>query len=108
MIIEQELRSEISRATRGEVSLSDLYAWLMARSWNMHKDSSPAAVELAADVEALFFENLGDAELRTQLGLLLGNVVEISISIDKFVPVRRPISSANLRNVLELRLRFQA
>lgn len=56
MIIERELRSEILSAIRGEVSLSELYAWLMARSWNMHRDSSPAAVELAAAVEALFFE----------------------------------------------------
>lgn len=75
MIIDAELRAEIARALRGEVSLNDLYAWLMDRSWNMHKDSAPEAVELAADVEALFFERsdgiISDEQLRSRLGALV-------------------------------------
>lgn len=75
MIIELELRQEMTRALKGEASLNDLYSWLMSRSWNMHKDSAPAAIELAADVEVLFFErssgDIDDAEIRRQLALLL-------------------------------------
>lgn len=66
MIIELELQEQIERAIDGEVSLNDLYRWLMDRSWNMHLDSEPPAVQLAADVEALFFDRgdgmLSDAE----------------------------------------------
>lgn len=75
MIVESELRDEIARAVRG-APLRDLYAWLMARSWNMQKDSDTRAVELAADVESLFFglsDGTGDeSSLRHELALLLG------------------------------------
>lgn len=74
MINEAELRAEIGRAVRGESSLHDLYHWLMARSWNMHKDSSESAIELAAEVEGLFFARsdgeLSDAQVLAGLVLL--------------------------------------
>src|SRR5688572_20061753 len=100
MVIEKELRSEISRAVRGEVSLSDLYAWLMSRSWNMHRDSSPAAVELAAAVEALFFKQsdglLDDATLRDALAALVGSMMyEVVVRIDlrQVSPINLPQAS---------------
>jgi len=80
MIIKSELRSEIARALRGESSLNDLYRWLMARSWNMHKDSDPSAVELAASVESLFFQRadgeIDDLAIRSELTELLVEVIE--------------------------------
>ncbi len=75
MIIESELRQQIDAALSGAASLQDLYVWLMARTWNMHRDSAPAAVELAADVEALFFERadgrLTETQLRRDIATLL-------------------------------------
>ena len=79
MIIESELREEMARAVGPASSLNDLYVWLMSRSWNMHKDSEPAAVELAAEVEALLLERsdgrLGDADVGRRIINLLNNVV---------------------------------
>lgn len=79
MIIESELRDEMARAVGSAQSLSDLYHWLMSRSWNMHRDSAPAAVELAAEVEAILLERadgiVSDAEARLRIINLLNNVV---------------------------------
>lgn len=78
MIIEEELREQILSALSGQSSLGDLYAWLMDRSWNMHKDSKPKAVDLAAEVEALFFERsdgvLNDSDLRVRLSSLVSSM----------------------------------
>jgi hypothetical protein len=75
MIVEFELREQITRALAGHSSLDDLYSWLMSRSWNMHRDSAPAAVQLAGDVESLFFERSDglrdDDSLRRELSDLL-------------------------------------
>jgi hypothetical protein len=93
MIIELELRQEIARALKGEVSLNDFYSWLMARSWNMHKNSESSAVELAGDVEEIFFERadgrLDDRAVRHALSLLLNNVVIEAALVDNhnFAPV---------------------
>lgn len=80
MIIEQELREHMQRALSGSISLNELYDWLMDRSWNMHKDSLPAAVELAAEVEALFFKRsdglIADPDVRSELSSLLNNIQE--------------------------------
>ena len=69
----------MARAVGPASSLNDLYVWLMSRSWNMHKDSEPAAVELAAEVEALLLERsdgrLGDADVGRRIINLLNNVV---------------------------------
>lgn len=76
MIIEEELRHEIERAIRGEVSLHALYEWVMSRSWNMHKDSSAQAVELASHVESLFFENPDEPVVLHGLKALLASAIE--------------------------------
>ena len=76
MISELELRNEMAKALRGAVSLNDLYAWLMARNRNMHKDSEPAAIELANVVEDLFFDradgSIDDASVGYSLRQILG------------------------------------
>ena len=70
---------------RGEVSLNELYAWLMSRSWNMHKNSEPDAVDLAGSVEELFFARadglIDDSDLRRAL-LVLQNRLIVSKPID--------------------------
>jgi len=85
MIIESELRDEMMRAVRGASSLNDLYDWLMSRSWNMHRDSAPAAVELAAEVEALLIERadgvLDSADVMRRIDGLLDRIV-VSAPVD--------------------------
>lgn len=74
MIVESELREHITKTMSGEASITDLYHWLMGRTWNMHKDSEPAAIELACDVECLFFDRhdgLTDEEMIKHLHALM-------------------------------------
>lgn len=81
MIQETELREQVRRVLRSEAAPIDLYRWVMDRSWNIHKDSSPAAVELSDEVEAAlndFFDGVIDAvHLRSSLLALVppANVV---------------------------------
>jgi hypothetical protein len=80
MIVEEELRQQMQRALSGELRLSDLYVWVMGRSWNMHKDSTPQACDLTANVECAFAErsagDITDAELTEQLRALLSAEVK--------------------------------
>lgn len=108
MIIEWELREEIARALSGEVSLNELYSWLMARSWNMNQNSNAAAIDLAGDVEELFFERADgyrdDESVRNSLSCLLNNIVIEASMGDAIVvaphttavsfPIWLPLSSA--------------
>lgn len=78
MIIERELCVEIRRVLAGEIALNDLYRWLSARTWNMHKDSSPSAIDLACAVEVLFYErgdgDINALETKAQLADLLKRI----------------------------------
>lgn len=74
MIHERDLHAQIAAVLSHESTLEDLKGWLDARSWNMHKDSATAAVELACDVELLFAERLDtlhDAEILDELAALI-------------------------------------
>lgn len=56
MVMESELREEMAKVVAQEASLEHLYRWLMARNWNVLRDSDSAAVDLAVDVEELLVE----------------------------------------------------
>jgi hypothetical protein len=79
MIIESELRREIAQVVARSASLADLYRWLMARNWNVLRNSDAAAVDLAGEVEELLFlrsdGHLRDEEAIDGLGKLLNNIV---------------------------------
>ena len=91
MIDELELRQEIAKAVNGLVSFAGLYSWLMSRSWNMHKDSAASAIDLANNVEDLFFDRadgfLAENDLRLALMSLLNNVV---INVNDIPSTTRP------------------
>lgn len=74
MIVEHELRGEVARCLSGAITPSDLYRWVLSRGWNMHKDSSEAARELAGAVELVFFEREAahtDDDVRKSLAVLV-------------------------------------
>lgn len=56
MIIESELQIEIARVVAGNASLVDLYRWLMARNWNVLRNSDAGAIDLAGEVEDILHE----------------------------------------------------
>jgi hypothetical protein len=71
MIAQSEIRREISRYLRGDISLDRFEDWLVQHSWNMQLDSDEAAQKLAASVELRLAEHssghLNESELREQL-----------------------------------------
>jgi hypothetical protein len=56
MVVESELRREIARVVGGNASLADLYRWLVARNWNLLRNSDDAAIDLAGEVEEILRE----------------------------------------------------
>jgi hypothetical protein len=82
MIIESQIRKEIARVLSKEVSLNDLYRWLMARNWNMDRDSKDSAVDLASEVEMLFIErssgDRSDSEVLQALGALVNPPIVVA------------------------------
>jgi hypothetical protein len=105
MIIERELRDQIAAAVSGRVSLNDLYTWLIGRSWNMHKDSAPSAIELAASVEELFFDRsdglISDDALRSMLISLLNDVAFDAEVIDDQNSVLVTKTSSSISQVID-------
>jgi hypothetical protein len=71
MIAVSEIRREISRYLRGDISLDRFEDWLVQHSWNMQLDSEEAAQKLAAAVELRLAEHssghLDESDLREQL-----------------------------------------
>jgi hypothetical protein len=74
MIDESEIRDRLAALLLSRAFASDLEDfedWLVQRSWNMHRDSGPAAQELAAAIELALAEHssnhLSPEELRREL-----------------------------------------
>lgn len=102
MIDEKELRHQIALALSGRLSLDDLYIWLMSRSWNMHKDSSSAAIALANEVEDLFFDRsegfLGESSMHSRLASLLHTITwtaEVGDAVNAMRPIQKPRASSS-------------
>jgi hypothetical protein len=71
MISENEVRERLARYLRGEIALEQFEDWLVQRSWNMHRDSEPAAQKLVAAIELRLAEHssghLDEPSLRSEL-----------------------------------------
>ncbi len=95
MIQELDVKAKIAALLRDEISAIDFVRWIMANSWNMHRDSSDRAVDLVSDIHLLFAErddkSLDDqaflAELRELVSLHPRDVwisanVPVRVSLD--------------------------
>ena len=91
MIIEAELREQMRRALRGELSLNDFYDWLLARSWNMHRDSVQSAVDLASEVEAILFERAAGDRNDEDTRLLFLDLLAVPVSEVQSIALSAPI-----------------
>lgn len=92
MIHEREVRSKIAAVLRNEISLVDFERWIMSNSWNMHKDSSASAVNLASEIHLLLAERddsqIDDRAFLRELALLLNNIV-VAQPVDASVAQRQ-------------------
>jgi hypothetical protein len=57
MISESQIRDNLHRLLRHDLSLDHFEDWIAQQSWNMHKDSSDAAQKLAAAIELRLAEH---------------------------------------------------
>lgn len=71
MIAENQIREQIGRYLRRDLSLDQFEDWIAQQSWNMHRDSSDMAQRLASAVELRLAEfssgHLEEAALRDEL-----------------------------------------
>jgi exonuclease VII small subunit len=51
MIIDSDVRNKIEAYLANSISLREFEDWLTETSWNMHKDSFEATIELVNDIE---------------------------------------------------------
>jgi hypothetical protein len=102
MIHEQEVRARLADALVGGGDFDDFEDWLIAASWNMHRDSSESAQSLVSGIELALAEfsngHLDQDELRSKLLHLL-NDVALSVSLPA------PSASASSRRPLPRRAR---
>jgi len=71
MIAENKIREKLARYLRNELSLDHFEDWIVEGSWNMHRDSEPAAQKLAGAIELRLAEHssghLDECALREEL-----------------------------------------
>jgi hypothetical protein len=60
MISQADVNNQLRRFVEGAVSLDDFEDWLVAHSWNMHKDSDSEAQKLVGAVELALAEYSND------------------------------------------------
>jgi len=51
-----DIQRQLGLFLAGDISDTAFYKWLMEETWDMHKDSSQEAQELAIDLEMAFWE----------------------------------------------------
>lgn len=91
MIIESELRQKIARVVAGSASLAELYRWLMARNWNILRNSDAAAIDLAGEVEDILREWSDSAQSESQAIHSLVGLVAIPARHNVWVSANVPV-----------------
>jgi hypothetical protein len=85
MISALEIKQKLSLVSMGKLSLNAFEDWLVPRAWNVHKDNSPEAVDLASSIHLLLSERddhlLSKSDLHRELLSLLNNIVYAPIVI---------------------------
>ena len=74
MIHVHDVKAKIAAVRQYEISIEDFAWWIMSNSWNMHKDSSNAVVDLVSNIHLLLAERndaSNDDEFRDELSALL-------------------------------------
>jgi len=72
---ELEIREQLARYLKSELTLNEFQDWFVPRSWNFHENTNPSLQKLVASIELAIAEFVnGDwswQELREQLSMLL-------------------------------------
>jgi hypothetical protein len=80
MIRAAEVREKLKEVAFDLLSVDDFAEWLEEKSWSMHRDSSPSAIELVSSIHCLLAQHddqfLSDVALRRELVVLLNNAID--------------------------------
>lgn len=95
MIAESKIREKLGGYLRGDLSLDRFEDWLAQNSWDMHKDSSEAARQLASAIELRLAEHssghLNEPALRDELRQFANPaVVQVSFGNVQQIPLPEP------------------
>ncbi len=97
MISEAQIREHLASYLAGSESLDDFEDWLVATSWNMHRDSSEIAQHLVNEIELRLSEysdgHLSDRALRRELSEILNNK-SVDIDVETTTRIRLRFSSS--------------
>lgn len=104
---ELEVRRQLVCYLSKKISLDDFEDWLVPRSWNFHKESSPSLQALIAEIELLLAEfsngHRTEKELKQALLPLVTNY-ELDYRMDtRFPAVQTSSGSSVLESLLKYR-----
>jgi hypothetical protein len=113
MITESQIREHLANYLAGSESLDSFEDWLVAQSWNMHRDSSEVAQELVNQIELRLSEHsdglLSEKQLREELYQFLERFIVSIVEIEEVTTrVRRVIFSTASAQTLPLEALAQA
>ncbi len=101
MVGESQIHVKLIAALTGRLSIPDFGQWVLAQSWNMHRDSTQGAQDLMSAVQLALFEYTDGVtsadELRDELRKLARTV---SISVDLRPPGAGPKVSGRANELL--------
>lgn len=98
MIAEAQIRKELGRYLRRDLSLERFEDWIAQQSWNMHQDSSEQAQKLASAIELRLAEHssghLNEPALREELRQFANPpVVQVSFGEAPQAPAPEPANN---------------
>ena len=107
MIIETDVRQQMLAVLERRLPLADFEDWLVGNSWNMHKDSAPAAQALVSTVELALAEysnkHLSEDELRAKLSSALRQILVDHWVVGANAPFAGPRGITTASSVRQLR-----
>jgi hypothetical protein len=85
MISDHDMRERIELVANGDLSLNDFEDWFVEKSRNMHRDSSPEAIDLAESIHLLLSERddriLDEVHFLKALVSLLASVTYVTVLV---------------------------
>jgi hypothetical protein len=106
MIQELDVRKKMVEVSEKKISISDFARWIMANSWNMHRDSAEDVIDLVSDIHLLLDErddfSLDDAAFLREI-VTLNNAHEVTVINVEYIeawPLNKPRSFTSTTPVL--------
>jgi hypothetical protein len=102
MIRDNEIRQKANAYLRNELALDDFEDWLVSASWNMHKDSSRTAIDLASEIDSALMaysssSQMTEDDFRARLSSALRTAAMTPVSMDDAAIFMPPKTTGSAR-----------